>query len=503
LSVTWAGTINGKVSQTYNNNFRVASDSINSSSIINFQYDNDGLLTNAGNLTINRNSQNGLITGTTLGNVTDSKSYNSFGEVSRYSASYNSTGIYSSSFVYDKLGRMTEKAETVSGEAHTYNYDYDLLGQLKEVKKDGTVTSTYNYDSNGNRLSLVTESGTTTGSYDDQDRLLSYGNNTYTYTKNGELLTKANTTISETTLYVYDVLGNLKSVTLPNGTQIEYVIDGQNRHIGKKVNGTLTQGFLYLNSLKPIAELDGSNNVVSRFVYGTNGNVPDYMTKGGATYRIISDHLGSPRLVVNVSTGEIIQQIDYDEFGSVTNDTNPGFHPFGFANGLYDTDTKLVRVGLVNSRGRLQSIGSDIAVKYGKYLFEKDGRRYFRLTENVSISQEDIRQVQLAKAAIRAGIEILLTSHNLKPEDLKTVIIAGAFGYHLSKESLFGIGILPALKQAKFSFVGNSSLEGAVQALLNKKFVNDASRIARTVQVMELSQIPDFEGVFVKKMHFL
>src|SRR3990170_5994127 len=90
---------------------------------------------------------------------------------------------------------------------------------------------------------------------------------------------------------------------------------------------------------------------------------------------------------------------------------------------------------------------------------------------------------------------------NLKPEDLKTVIIAGAFGYHLSNESLFGIGILPALTQARFSFVGNSSLDGAVQALLNKKLLHDASRIARTVQVTALSQFPDFEGVFVREMH--
>ena len=170
--------------------------------------------------------------------------------------------------------------------------------------------------------------------------------------------------------------------------------------------------------------------------------------------------------------------------------------------GLVEAVSELVRVGLVNSRGRLQSIGSDIAVKYGKYLFEKDGRRYFRLAENVSISQEDIRQVQLAKAAIRSGIEILLTSHNLKPEDLKTVIIAGAFGYHLSKESLFGIGILPALKQAKFSFVGNSSLEGAVRILLNKELLGKSACIARTAQVVELSQNPEFESIFVREMHF-
>ena len=203
----------------------------------------------------------------------------------------------------------------------------------------------------------------------------------------------------------------------------------------------------------------------------------------------------SPPLAGGVRGGGELLPLSFDVIG--------GGKPRGICgSGLVEAVSELVRVGLVNSRGRLQSIGSDIAVKYGKYLFEKDGRRYFRLAENVSISQEDIRQVQLAKAAIRSGIEILLTSHNLKPEDLKTVIIAGAFGYHLSKESLFGIGILPALTQAKFSFVGNSSLEGAVQALLNKKFVNDASRIARTVQVMELSQVPEFEGVFVREMHF-
>ncbi len=141
------------------------------------------------------------------------------------------------------------------------------------------------------------------------------------------------------------MLGNLRSATLADGTQLEYVIDGQNRRIGKKVNGTLVQGFLYQNQLQPVAELDGSGNIVSRFVYASKGNVPDYMVKGGVTYRIISDHLGSPRLVVNTSTGAIVQRLDYDEFGQVITDTNPGFQPFGFAGGLYDRDTQLVRFG--------------------------------------------------------------------------------------------------------------------------------------------------------------
>jgi RHS repeat-associated protein len=69
------------------------------------------------------------------------------------------------------------------------------------------------------------------------------------------------------------------------------------------------------------------------------------MIKGGTTYRFILDHLGSPRLIVNSTTGQVAQRLDYDEFGRVLNDTNPGFQPFGFAGGLYDSDTGLIRFG--------------------------------------------------------------------------------------------------------------------------------------------------------------
>lgn len=141
------------------------------------------------------------------------------------------------------------------------------------------------------------------------------------------------------------MLGNLTHVALPDGTNIDYVIDGRNRRVGKKVNGVLAQGFLYQDQLRPVAELNGTGAVARRFVYGTKFNVPDYFIQGTATYRIISDQLGSPRLVIDTTTGAIVQRLDYDEFGNVTNDTNPGFQPFGFAGGLYDQHTKLTRFG--------------------------------------------------------------------------------------------------------------------------------------------------------------
>jgi RHS repeat-associated protein len=339
---TWAGTVAGSVSRVFDNNFRITSQSVNGANTINFTYDNDSLLTGAGSLTLTRNAQTGFVTGTTLGSMTDSRNYTGFGEVSSYSASYNGSGIYSASYTYDKLSRLTQKVETVGG-TDIYDYTYDTAGRLTQVKKNSVVSATYTYDSNGNRVSYAGAGPAVSGTYDNQDRLTQYGTASFAYTANGELTTK--TVGAQVTTYQYDVVGNLKQVVLPNGTQIDYVTDGNDRRIGKKVNGTLVQGFLYQNALSPVAELDGSNNVVSRFVYASRANVPDYMIRGAVTYRIISDHLGSPRLVVDVATGNVAQRIDYDEFGVVIADTSPGFQPFGFAGGLYDKDTGLVRFG--------------------------------------------------------------------------------------------------------------------------------------------------------------
>ena len=80
----------------------------------------------------------------------------------------------------------------------------------------------------------------------------------------------------------------------------------------------------------------------------------------GVTYRIITDNQGSVRLVVDVETGEVMQRLDYDSFGRVLRDTNPGFQPFGFQSGLHDPDTGLVEFGC-RWYGPLDQQGSDFA----------------------------------------------------------------------------------------------------------------------------------------------
>ncbi len=358
--MTLSGIVSGVVNQVYNNDFRVVRRNVNSQNEVSFTYDDDGLLESAGNLDLILDPVTGLLEGTSIGTITTQNTYSGFGELESESYQVEGIPVYQSSFVRDKLGRITSKTELIDGNTIYYEYVYDINGRLTDVYLDGDPDpiSHYDYDANGNRLSHQDyRSGSAVvnnGAFDAQDRMESYGNASdgyaeFVYSDNGELETK--TLNGDVTAYDYDVLGNLRGVTLPDGMEIDYFVDGENRRVGKVVDGVLEMGLLYKDALNPIAEMDGSGNVVSRFVYGSKFNVPDYFTSNKEdgstwiTYRIISNHLGSPRLVMNTETGEIVQRIDYDEFGRVLEDTNPGFQPFGFAGGLYDTDTGLVRFG--------------------------------------------------------------------------------------------------------------------------------------------------------------
>ncbi len=339
MSETMIGEVSGAVSYVYDNNFWVTGIGVNGD-MIDYGYDNDGLMTRVGGLSITHDASSGLLSGTALNDISTSDTYNGAAELIGHAASIDGSPIIEYGYVRDALGRIISKGESLDGVSVTEEgYTYDPAGRLTSVTRDGVVT-TWGYDTNGNRTH---QNGIPVASYDEQDRLLTFGSKAYTYSANGDLMGK--TAAGATTTYDYDALGNLRHVSLPGDIDIEYVVDGRNRRTGKKVNGVLVQGFLYQDQLNPVAELDGAGEIVSRFVYAEKPSVPSYMIRNGATYRILSDYLGSPRLVVDANDGSIVQRIDYDVWGRVINDTNPGFQPFGFAGGIHDQHTGLVRFG--------------------------------------------------------------------------------------------------------------------------------------------------------------
>ena len=320
------------LNKTFDNFLRVASWNLDGTTPIALTYDGDNLVTAAGGMTVTR-SLNGLLTGTALGGRSETWGYNAYGEVTSHAASGSATA-FSVTTTRDAAGRIDVRTETIGTTTTSYRYGYDTAGRLAAVYVNGAATPTraWTYDGNGNRDGA---------SYDDQDRLTAFAGASYTYGNNGELATK--TVAAATTSYTYDANGNLRGVTGPPGA-ITYLIDGQNRRVGKKVSGALVQGFVY-DGARVVAELGSTGAEVARFVYATGSHSPDFMIKAGVTYLFVKDHLGSPRLIVKTSDGTVAQRLDYDEWGVVTGDSSPGFQPFGFAGGIYDRDTQLTRFG--------------------------------------------------------------------------------------------------------------------------------------------------------------
>ena len=345
-SVTASGPTSGQISYDYDSDLRPASVAIDGAGTVGYSYDNDGLLTAAGGLSISRESATGRVSGTQQGAVTTSRAFDAPGRLASLSASVSGGVLLGKVYSYDGLDRVAAATETSSGASTSFGYAYDASGRLEAVTKDGQAWREYAYDANGNRTSDQRAGQLAVAStFDAQDRLLSRGSETFTYTDAGELRTRTDSSTGDVTTYTHIARG-LQGVELPDGTDIAYDLDAMGRRVAVRRDGVVVKRFLYgLEAIGPVAELNADNTVRSRFVYATRSYVPDYMIRDGITYRVVTDELGSVRRVVNTSTGTVEQAIDYDPYGVVISDSQPGFQPFGYTGGLTDPDTGLVRLG--------------------------------------------------------------------------------------------------------------------------------------------------------------
>jgi RHS repeat-associated protein len=339
-----SGTLNLSLSYSYNNDFNLQSSTYAGNTHI-YTYDNDGLLTGAGNFTITRNAGNGLpeaVTGNAL-NLT--RTFNGYAEVEAQDFTVSGHSLTSWNLTRDDNGRITNKAETVDGATSNYVYTYDPMGRILTVTKDGVPVEEYQYGPNGTRtyeMNSLRGIAGRTFNYSAEDHLLTAGNTSYQYDLDGFLTTKTDGT--DITQYAYSSRGELLSVILPDGTFIEYVHDPLGRRIAKKVNGITVEKYLWQGLTRLLALYDGSNNLLMRFEYA-DARTPIAMTMGDSTYYLTHDQVGSLRVVADAASN-VVKRIDYDSFGNIISDTDPSFDiRFGFAGGLHDRDTGLVRFG--------------------------------------------------------------------------------------------------------------------------------------------------------------
>ena len=229
--LTWTGPVAGAVTFGFDSSLRLVSRAVNGQALA-LGYDADSLLTQSGAMTLTRDPQNGRLTGTTLGSVTDAYTYDSNGLLSGYVANYSGTPLYSETVQRDLLGRITQKTETIGATTHVWGYTFDLAGRLTDVTLDGAFASHYGYDADDNRTTFTNTAGSINPTYDAQDRLLTYGAASYTYTANGELASKTDATGTTTT--TYDVFGNLLHVGLPTGPRLTTSSTGRIGGLGRR-----------------------------------------------------------------------------------------------------------------------------------------------------------------------------------------------------------------------------------------------------------------------------
>ncbi|RKY03000.1 hypothetical protein DRP77_07050 [Candidatus Poribacteria bacterium] len=178
--------------------------------------------------------------------------------------------------------------------------------------------------------------------------------------------------------------------------------------------------------------------------------------------------------------------------------------------GLFDIVAELLRVGIIESSGRMRR-REELEGRIPRPLLERvvEDEEFgvgFVVAEGeegpILLTQADVRQVQLAKGAIRAGIEIVMEEMGVKAEEIEELLLAGAFGSYLRKESALGIGIIPPMPEERIRFVGNAAIVGARMALISREMREEARRVAKTARYVPLATNPDFQMRFAEAMLF-
>jgi len=336
---TWSGASNGTYSYFYDANFfytlirlQTSGDTQLNSTVT---WNDDGQQTGFGPFTLTRGGPGGALSQVSDTELTHDLQYDSLGRIEARTVEVNALPAYDYTVTYNNIGQVSEKDETVNGVNHVYVYSYDAIGRLTNVTRDTVQIEAYTYDDNDNRLSTLTASST----YDIQDRLTEHDGITYSLNTDGFLASRGSDTFN------YSARGELISVGLPGPVTITYSYDGMGRQVARTDADGTTQ-YLYGHPRNPMLLTAVKYSSGDRTIYYHDPATGYYaMQRAGVSYYIATDQIGSPRVVTDAA-GVVVKEIEYDSFGKRLTDTNPAFElHIGYAGGLEDTATGMVRFG--------------------------------------------------------------------------------------------------------------------------------------------------------------
>ena len=190
-----------------------------------------------------------------------------------------------------------------------------------------------------------------------------------------------------------------------------------------------------------------------------------------------------------------IERVGLSADGRITVEVIGGQKAIGLCgSGVLDAVATLHSAGIMDDRGRLHAGHADV--------MEINGKRAAVLAPNVYFTQDDIRAVQLAKAAIRTAVDMLLQLAGLQEQDIERFIIAGAFGAYIDVDSGIATGLFPALPRERYVQVGNAAGVGVRRILASKQARARADVLARGCRYIELSTMAEFQKCFLQRIGF-
>ena len=209
---------------------------------------------------------------------------------------------------------------------------------------------------------------------------------------------------------------------------------------------------------------------------------------------------------MRASTGAIQHLQIYNKDRLLSLSTIGDRPPVGICgSGYIDLLAELLKIGLIDKRGRLNTSSGSKRIRIGEYdqpeyvvAWAKDSGR----GKDVVITQADIANMLRAKGAIYSAAQVLLRSLGLSFEDVQRVLVAGGFGTSLNLESAVTIGLLPDLPRERMQFVGNASITGAGLAAISREKYDEAAEVAQSMTYFELSTDPHFMGELVSACFF-
>lgn len=237
---------------------------------------------------------------------------------------------------------------------------------------------------------------------------------------------------------------------------------------------------------------------------GTNGEI---VLADNGRLTATSTAAGPALEGMNISCGMCagpgaVERVGHGSDGTITFSTIGNKAAGGLCgSGLIDLIATLIELQVIEANGRFAP-PEKLAPVLARRLTRKNGSMVFALTPEVHLSQKDVRQVQLAKGAIQAGMEFLLNHTGIEFAKVDRVLIAGAFGYHLATASLVRLKIIPKELAGKLDYVGNTSKTGGQTFLTNVPCRGEMAQVAAGVEIVELSGQDGFERLFVRCLGF-